>query len=404
MATEEPPPLLTLKERIAALQLAQAADNSVSKPPPPAPPRRQVSSPAASYNTPQQAYKGSDDHDPDSKNIVLAPSVRKSELVKRNPPSLPPRRPSQASVTAEPPALPPRRPSQLTASRKPSNDSISSVASGLTSNSAISTRTSFSAAYEDPTSTGSRFRIKAPEYNPAKLPALPERRSHRQPDESEDIIPLRSTVSAPHALPRPGQVAIESPPALPTRRQAPSVNSTNDDISTALVSSLPEFGFSHASKPPPIPSNRPQRPGASIVEYGQPSPDGSTVVVELDANTFDNIILRSGKPAFVDFYAPFCKYCKELDPVYEELAVSYYHKNITIAKIDSYGQKSIGERYQVEGWPTLKFFDGSGGEPVNFEWMRDLEWMSRFIDEQMAMLPANTICPPPIPIASRPVF
>lgn len=32
-----------------------------------------------------------------------------------------------------------------------------------------------------------------------------------------------------------------------------------------------------------------------------------TSVVELDAKSFDDVVLYSGKPAFVDFYAPFCK-------------------------------------------------------------------------------------------------
>lgn len=90
--------------------------------------------------------------------------------------------------------------------------------------------------------------------------------------------------------------------------------------------------------------------------------------------------------------------------MYEELAAKYKYQNITIAKVDSYTHKIIGERYQVEGWPTLKFFDGTGGSPVGYQWSRDLKWMSQFIDEQMATLPAMPTLPPPVPMASRPVF
>ena len=32
-----------------------------------------------------------------------------------------------------------------------------------------------------------------------------------------------------------------------------------------------------------------------------------TSVIELDASSFDDVVLYSGKPTFVDFYAPFCK-------------------------------------------------------------------------------------------------
>ncbi|KAF2260873.1 thioredoxin-like protein [Lojkania enalia] len=125
-------------------------------------------------------------------------------------------------------------------------------------------------------------------------------------------------------------------------------------------------------------------------------------VIELNVITFDEVVLRSRKPAFVDFYAPFCKYCKELDPIYEQLAIRYQHQNITIAKVDSYGQKTIGERYQVEGWPTLKFFDGTGGPPVDFKWMRGLETMSEFIDDQMSKLALAPMSFPPISMSSKP--
>ena len=98
--------------------------------------------------------------------------------------------------------------------------------------------------------------------------------------------------------------------------------------------------------------------------------------------------------------------CVELEPIYEQLAVKYAHENITIAKIDSYTHKSIGERYEIDGWPTLKFFDGRGGPPVAYEWSWDMEWMPRFIDEQLEGLGVEQKPPgpPPIPLSSKPKF
>jgi thiol-disulfide isomerase/thioredoxin len=83
--------------------------------------------------------------------------------------------------------------------------------------------------------------------------------------------------------------------------------------------------------------------------------------------------------------------CKDLDPIYEQLAIKYADHNITIAKINSYEHKLIGETYEVKSWPTLKFFDGSGGPPVPFQWMRDMEWMSKFIDEQLEIHPTSVV-------------
>jgi hypothetical protein len=38
-----------------------------------------------------------------------------------------------------------------------------------------------------------------------------------------------------------------------------------------------------------------------------PPPAQRSAVVELDAGSFDDLVLYSGKPIFVDFYATFCK-------------------------------------------------------------------------------------------------
>ena len=83
--------------------------------------------------------------------------------------------------------------------------------------------------------------------------------------------------------------------------------------------------------------------------------------------------------------------CKDLEPIYKQLAIKYAHHNITIAKINSYEHTLIGETYEIKSWPTLKFFDGSGGTPVPFHWMRDMEWMSKFIDEQLEIHPTNVV-------------
>ncbi|KAF2111036.1 hypothetical protein BDV96DRAFT_583318 [Lophiotrema nucula] len=415
MPTEEAPPVLTLKERIAALKLAQAADNQVANPKPPAPapkapspppplPTRHSSGNGNGYHTAPPVCRDPYECSPESNTLFSRPASSRSQSRKEGPPLLPPRRPSQPVSAKAPPALPPRRPSELTVGRKRSTDSVSSVASGRSAISSISARTSFSAASE---SNGPKFRIRAPEYDPANLPALPERRSQKQEDEHESRLTLKPTKSAPAVVTGFGQKDVLPPPSLPGRRQASLFREGYDEPPPKPVRSALSFGLNNALSPPPVPSARPQRPvqppAAAAPAFRTPSPVQHQGVVELDARSFDNIVLHSGKPAFVDFYAPFCKYCKELDPIYEELAAKYQHQNITIAKIDSYGQKAIGERYEVEGWPTLKFFDGTGGPPVNYEWSRDMEWMSRFIDEQLEKLPAAAPgIPPPIPLGSKP--
>lgn len=301
MATDEPAPVLTLKERIAALQLAQASDNATPKgrspalKPSPSPGQRRPSNTATPAGlTSPPVCRSPNDYSPAQKNAAPIPPPVNREGRRSGPPSLPPRRQTQPLAADRPPALPPRRPTDLSINRKPSSDSISSVMSGRSSVSTVSARTSFSAASEANSAASPRFRVKAPEYDPAKLPALPERRAKVQHDSSE-----RRDFSASNAAPRPDQAFMQPPPSLPNRRQAPAAYQAQP---------ASQHGLYNDTAPPPIPSNRPQQPMAPP-NPPQPgaSPGQSVSVIELDANTFDEIILRSGKPAFVDFYAPFCK-------------------------------------------------------------------------------------------------
>ena len=53
--------------------------------------------------------------------------------------------------------------------------------------------------------------------------------------------------------------------------------------------------------------------------------------------------------------APWCGHCKQLAPIWEELAEHFQEdKDVVIAKMDS--TKNEVENISVQGFPTLKFF------------------------------------------------
>lgn len=117
--------------------------------------------------------------------------------------------------------------------------------------------------------------------------------------------------------------------------------------------------------------------------------NAGSAVVDLIPSNFDKVVLKSGKPTLVEFFAPWCGHCKNLAPVYEELAQAFAHASdkVTIAKLDADEHRSIGKKYGVQGFPTIKFFDGKSDTPIEYSGGRDLESLSAFVTEKTGIRP-----------------
>jgi len=102
----------------------------------------------------------------------------------------------------------------------------------------------------------------------------------------------------------------------------------------------------------------------------------ATKVAVLTPDNFDAIALDKSKTVFVEFYAPWCGHCKHLAPDWEKLGLAFQNEEkVVIAKVDADAHKSVGEKYGVSGFPTLKFFGAENKEPVPYEGERDLPAM-----------------------------
>ncbi|KAK6581480.1 hypothetical protein PZA11_006171 [Diplocarpon coronariae] len=111
-----------------------------------------------------------------------------------------------------------------------------------------------------------------------------------------------------------------------------------------------------------------------------------SAVIDLIPGNFDKIVL-SGKPALVEFFAPWCGHCKSLAPVYEQLAsdFSFAKDKVTIAKVDADAEKTLGKRFGIQGFPTIKFFNGKDETPEDYEGGRDLESLTEFITKKTSV-------------------
>ncbi|KAG5455039.1 Protein disulfide-isomerase tmx3 [Clonorchis sinensis] len=68
---------------------------------------------------------------------------------------------------------------------------------------------------------------------------------------------------------------------------------------------------------------------------------------------------NNGTPWLVNFYAPWCGHCRRLSPVYTEVShtLSEIAPSTRVAKLDASSHRDIAKKFQINGFPTLKFFD-----------------------------------------------
>jgi len=107
-------------------------------------------------------------------------------------------------------------------------------------------------------------------------------------------------------------------------------------------------------------------------------------VVDLTPSNFDSIALDKNKDVLVEFFAPWCGHCKNLVPEYEKLANAFAAEpNVVIAKVDADNHKSLGSRYGVTGFPTIKWFGKNNkDEPLSYDQGRDLQSFVDFINDK----------------------
>ena len=96
-------------------------------------------------------------------------------------------------------------------------------------------------------------------------------------------------------------------------------------------------------------------------------------VIELTDDNFDDLIFNDDSMWLVAFYAPWCGHCKKLLPEWES-AATQLRGTIKLAKIDATAHQKMAQRYQIQGYPTIKIFSpgkGSNKKTEEYQGPRD---------------------------------
>jgi len=99
----------------------------------------------------------------------------------------------------------------------------------------------------------------------------------------------------------------------------------------------------------------------------------------LTTDNFDSFIENGF--ILVEFYAPWCGHCKKLAPEYSKAATTLKTSGspVKLGMVDATVETSLGERFAIRGYPTLKFF--RGGVPVDYDGGRTaadiVQWVTK---------------------------
>ena len=66
-------------------------------------------------------------------------------------------------------------------------------------------------------------------------------------------------------------------------------------------------------------------------------------------------LLREDKPLLVDFWAPWCSYCRRIGPAYDRIA-QQFEEEVNVVKINIDDEPTLAEAEHIEVIPTLVLY------------------------------------------------
>ncbi|KAG8263473.1 protein disulfide-isomerase A6 homolog isoform X1 [Homalodisca vitripennis] len=93
--------------------------------------------------------------------------------------------------------------------------------------------------------------------------------------------------------------------------------------------------------------------------------DSGSDVVDLTESNFDRLVTQSDQVWVVEFYAPWCGHCQQFVGEYSKAAKALKGV-VKVGAVNADEHKSLGGRFGVRGFPTVKIFGANKNKPEDY--------------------------------------
>ena len=80
-------------------------------------------------------------------------------------------------------------------------------------------------------------------------------------------------------------------------------------------------------------------------------------MIAMNQALFQNLALEGDKPVLVEFWAPWCVYCRRIAPALEKVS-EQYENQVAIAQVNIDDEPLLANQEQIEVIPTLVMYRG----------------------------------------------